>query len=233
MKVAVLLIVAVVASGSIFASDAVGTGSLVAVGMAQDGMVGVLAAKAKIDTPVCLDISQEFAEEAMAAYMTGSDMAEYGAAKVELTDEELKALAGSAEMVKAAAADFAPVAIEMIGMTEEDAVIKAIGDAYVKSFDNIVSGDITKADVIAVAGVVGMFSEFDKLSFKTADGDNISFVDYINYMVAGSVPGIVEEDDAAMAITLNIMNTVFYFDMVFGVYGLDFSVADLFANIEY
>ena len=114
MKVAIILIVAVVASGSVFATDATGSGSLLEVGMAQDGLVGTLAAAAGVDVPVALDISQEFADESVEMYLAGADIVEYGASNAELSDEELKALEGSVELLKSAKANFGPIALYIL-----------------------------------------------------------------------------------------------------------------------
>ena len=133
MKVAIILIVAVVASGSVFATDATGSGSLLEVGMAQDGLVGTLAAAAGVDVPVALDISQEFADKAVEVYLAGADIVEYGASNAELSDEELKALEGSVELLKSAKANFGPIALEMLSLSEEDAVaISGVNPANIR-----------------------------------------------------------------------------------------------------
>ena len=230
MKVAVILIVAVVASGSVFASDADGSGSLLQVGMAQGGLVGTFADAAGVDAPVALDISQEFADEAVATYLAGLDMVEYGASNVELSDEELDALEDSVELLKSAKAKLGPVTLEMLNLSEEDAVVQAVGDAYKKAFEAIGSGEVSKADVLAVAGLVGVFSEFDGISFNTVDGEPISMFDYL---FSGDVAPEINEDEAAEIVLYNVINTMVYFDIVFDVYDLGFSFSDLFANFEY
>lgn len=229
-KVAVIFIVAVVASGSIFASDADGTGSLLEVGMAQGGLVGTFADAAGVDAPVALDISQEFADKAVEVYLAGADIVEYGASNAELSDEELKALEGSVELLKSAKANFGPIALEMLKLSEEDAVVQAVGDAYKKAFEAIGSGKVSKADVIAVAGLVGVFSEFDDISFNTVDGDPISMFDYL---FSGDSAPEINEDEAAEIVLYNVINTMVYFDIVFDVYDLGFSFSDLFANFAY
>lgn len=230
MKVAVILIVAVVASGSIFASDADGTGSLLEVGMAQGGFVGTFADAAGVDAPLALDISQEFADEAVEMYLAGADIVEYGASNVELSDEELKALEGSVELLKSAKANFGPIALEMLSLSEEDAVVQAMGDAYKKAFEAIGSGNVSRADVLAVAGLVGVFSEFDDISFNTVDGEPISMFDYL---FAGDNAPEINEDEAAEVVLYNVINTMIYFDIVFDVYDLGFSFSDLFVNFAY
>lgn len=230
MKVAVILIVAVVASGSIFASDADGTGSLLEVGMAQGGFVGTFADAAGVDAPLALDISQEFADEAVEMYLAGADIVEYGASNVELSDEELKALEGSVELLKSAKANFGPIALELLNLSEEDAVVQAVGDAYKKAFEAIGSGNVSRADVLAVAGLVGVFSEFDDISFNTVDGEPISMFDYL---FAGDNAPEINEDEAAEVVLYNVINTMIYFDIVFDVYDLGFSFSDLFVNFAY
>lgn len=229
-KVAIILIVAVVASGSVFASDADGTGSLLEVGMAQDGLVGTLAAAAGVDVPVALDISQEFADEVVEMYFAGADIVEYSASNAELSDEELEALEGSVELLKSAKANFGPIALEMLSLSEEDAVVQAVGNAYAKAFEAIGSGNVSRADILAVAGLVGVFSEFDDISFNTVDGEPISMFDYL--FSGDNVPEI-NEDEAAEVVLYNVINTMIYFDIVFDVYDLGFSFSDLFANFAY
>ena len=230
MKVAIILIVAVVVSGSVFASDADGTGSLLKVGMAQGGLVGMFADAAGVDAPVALDISQEFADESVEVYLAGADIVEYGASNAELSDEELEALEGSVELLKSAKANFGPIALEMLSLSEEDAVVQAVGNAYAKAFEAIGSGNVSRADILAVAGLVGVFSEFDDISFNTVDGEPISMFDYL--FSGDNVPEI-NEDEAAEVVLYNVINTMIYFDIVFDVYDLGFSFSDLFANFAY
>ena len=63
-------------------------------------------------------------------YLAGADIVEYGASNAELSDEELKALEGSVELLKSAKANFGPIALEILKLSEEDEVVQAVGDAY-------------------------------------------------------------------------------------------------------
>ena len=179
---------------------------------------------------MALDISQEFADKAVEVYLAGADIVEYGASNAELSDEELKALEGSVELLKSAKANFGPIALEMLSLSEEDAVVQAVGDAYKKAFEAIGSGNVSKADILAVAGLVGVFSEFDDISFNTVDGEPISMFDYL---FSGDAAPEINEDEAAEVVLYNVINTMIYFDIVFDVYDLGFSFSDLFANFAY
>lgn len=229
-KAAVLFVVVTVACGSVFASDAV-SGSIVKLGMAQNGFVGLLASEAGVDGVMALNVSDDFAEGFVEAYFGGST-SEFGAEKAELLPEEVDALGRSAQVVMTAGEKLGPLFLENTGISLEDsATLKAFADACVKSIENIRAGDITRADVFSVAGMIGVITDLDEIKFEADNGKELSIMDY--FLLSEEDIPTINEEKAQTDISLGIMGAVIYFDVLCNAYGIDLAAADFVPELEF